>query len=207
VKLILALSGSPVDGSSTDYLTRVLAESTAQGLATEGLEAKHRFIRLADLQFIPCQACGRAPEPGLFCLFDDDLTDIYADLARCDCLVVGSPVYFDSVSAQTKAFIDRCNCFRPPDWDNQLENHDFVKLLTRKRPGAMVLVGGERGWFEGARRVIAGLFRWIEVTNEGALVYRSSDFRAKGTAASDEDIKRELQQLAVRLADKVREQS
>jgi multimeric flavodoxin WrbA len=182
----------------------MLGDAVARELAEDGLESVHRFVRLCDLDYIPCQACGRAPEEG-FCLFDDDLTPVYDDLAECDCLIVGSPVYFDSVSAQTKAFIDRCNCVRPPDWDNREPKHDFVKLLESKRPGAMVLVGGERGWFEGARRVIAGLFRWVEVTDEGKLIYRSPDYRRKGTAAEDDEVRRELQELAGHLAGKVRE--
>ena len=202
MKQILAISGSPVVDSSTDYLTQTLADSVVMRLAQDGIEAEYRFVRLCDLEFIPCQACGRAPEDG-FCLYDDDLTPVYDDLARCDCLIVGSPVYFDSVSAQTKAFIDRCNCVRPPDWDEKVPNHDFVKLIKRKRPGAMVLVGGERGWFEGARRVIAGLFRWVEVTNDGLLVYRSPGFRTKGTAADDPAINRELHELAMQLVRKV----
>lgn len=163
-------------------------------------KVRQTFVKLNDLTFIACQSCGEVPECG-FCFFDDDLTKVYRQLERCDCLLFGSPVYFDSVSAQAKMFIDRCNCFRPPDFHHVDHRHNFLRRLTRKRPGAMVLVGGERGWFEGARRVVAGFFKWVEVTNEGMIVYHSEDFTRSGTAAEDKQTLAEADALGQRLAE------
>jgi len=195
---LLMISGSPVENSSTELLLRRIAESIERAMApSQGVESS--YVQLNDLAFRPCQACGEAPEQD-FCLFEDDLTEIYHKLAECDCLLFGSPVYFDSVSAQAKAFIDRCNCFRPPDYANSNLDHSFVKILTRQRPGAMVLIGGQRAWFEGARRVIAGFFKWVEVMNRGVLTYTSTDFHKKGMAAEDSAILTEADQLGVELA-------
>ena len=198
---ILSVSGSPVEGASTDILLDALARAVIDGLPA-GTEAGHRVVKLNELQFIPCQACGEAPENG-FCLFDDDLTGVYDRLFACDCLLFGTPVYFDSVSAQAKAFIDRCNCFRPADFKNVNPEHDFIRKMTRTRPGAMVLVGGKRGWFEGARRTVAGYFKWLDITNEGMLVYKSDDFTQKGTANGDAAILEEVRKLGAVLAEAV----
>jgi multimeric flavodoxin WrbA len=195
---ILSISGSPVEGSSTELLLHRVASSIIEHLA-DGEEARLTTVQISDLNFIPCQACGRSPG-NRFCLFDDDLTPVYRQLELADCLLFGSPVYFDSVSAQAKSFIDRCNCFRPPDWENVDPKHDFIKRIKRKRPGGMVLVGGERGWFEGARRVIAGFFRWIEVANEGMVTHHSPSFRQRGTAASDQTALQEADALGRHLA-------
>ena len=192
---ILSICGSPVPGSSTEILLRRIADSARSSLHGP---SRHRLVRLNELEFVPCQACGEAPTPR-FCFFDDDLTDVYRALARCDCLLFGSPVYFDAVSAQAKAFIDRCNCLRPADFDGVTER-DFIKLMSRKRPGAIVIVGGERGWFEGARRCIAGFFKWVEVVNEGYLAFASRDFRRVGEAAADEAAMAEADRLGRRLA-------
>lgn len=194
---ILSICGSPVEGSSTEFLLRRIAESVSANLRHD--RARHRLIRLNDLDFAPCQACGEAPTPS-WCFLDDGLSDAYKQLAACDCLLFGSPIYFDSVSAQAKAFIDRCNCFRPPDFDNRNPQHDFIKLIGRKRPGAIVLVGGEQGWFEGARRCIAGFFKWIEVVNEGVLVFRSTDFTCAGEAADNPNITEDAGRLGRHLA-------
>ena len=67
-----------------------------------------------------------------------------------------------------------------------------------------MLVGGEEGWFEGARRSIAGYFKWVEVTNEGVLSYRSQNFNKKGTAITDEAVLHQVDEIATTLANKLR---
>jgi multimeric flavodoxin WrbA len=121
--------------------------------------------------------------------------------------LIGSPIYFDAVSAQTKAFMDRCNCFRPPDYQGVQEEHHFIKLLKRKRPGAMVLVGDNEGWLEGPRRSVAGFFKWVEVTNEGTIWYRSEDFNKKGGVAADPKTLKEAVELGHKLAELVLEEN
>jgi multimeric flavodoxin WrbA len=194
---ILAISGSPVAGASTDIILHKLTEMVVNELGA-GVTAETSFIKLSDLKYIPCQACGKAPTPEL--CFWDDLNEAYELLKECNCLLFGSPVYFDSVSAQSKAFIDRCNCFRPADFDDTDPEHNFLKLLKEKRTGAIVLVGGENGYYEGARRVIAGFFMWIEVVNEGLITYTSPDFKQKGTAADDTDLHKNIADLGKHIA-------
>ena len=174
---LLTISGSPVENSSTDILLDYI-EKTMTAIITPDKTVEVTRIKLNAYNIKPCQACGEAPTPK-FCFYDD-INNIYDFLAECDCLLFGSPVYFDSVSAQSKLLIDRCNCFRPPDFNNTDPDHLFLKILKQKRPGAMVLVGGEKSWFEGARRVIAGFFKWLEIKNEGMINYCSPDFNIKG---------------------------
>jgi len=195
---ILCVSASPVEGASTDIILRATAAALADCLRPEW-EVENYFIKLNELNYIPCQACGKAPTPA-YCFFEDGLDDVYRLLAECDCLLFGSPVYFDTVSAQAKMFIDRCNCFRPADFKHTDPEHDFIKLMKRKRPGAMVLVGGKKSWFEGARRTIAGFFKWLEITNEGLLVYHSDDYNKKGTAADEPEILSEARKQGEKLA-------
>ena len=194
---ILTISGSPVDASSTDLILQQLQRSVIDHLP-DHLSGEYDFIKLNDLNIKSCQACGDAPTP-LFCFYDD-IADVYKKLEQCDLLLFGSPVYFDSVSAQAKLFIDRCNCFRPADFDNRDPDHDFIKLLKRKRPGAMVIVGGDNCWFEGTRRVIAGFFKWVEVVNEGTIKYVSVDYNKRGTVLDDENTINETIELGKKLA-------
>lgn len=198
---ILTISGSPVDGSSTDILTHHITDTLCLHLQKD-FEYETSYIKLNERTIKPCQACGEAPTPK-FCIYDD-IDDWYEKLEACDCLIFGSPVYFDSVSAQAKLFIDRINCFRPPDFNNEDPEHLFIKLLKKKRPGVMVLVGGEKTWYEGARRVIAGFFKWIEVTNEGMVQYGSDDYNIKGAVKSDKEKLKEAEQLGIKLAELLR---
>ncbi|MCB2230867.1 flavodoxin family protein [bacterium] len=199
---LLSLSGSPVKGSSTEILLHEAASAIRTSL--EGYaEVDHYFTRLNEVDVLPCQACGMAPTPD-FCFYDDGMAPLYQRLVECDCLLIGSPIYFDAVSAQTKRFIDRCNCLRPADFEHTDPDHDFIKLLKHKRPGAMVLVGTDNGWFEGARRCIAGFFKWIEVVNEGVVTYKSPDFTRYGTARDDAAAMEEARSLGKHLAQRLK---
>ncbi len=200
---ILSISGSPTKGGSAEILLFEIAKALESALS--GHEVEITRVRLAELTFIACQACGKAPTPN-FCFYDDGLTSVYTKLAECDCLLFGSPLYFDSVSAQAKAFIDRCNCLRPPDYEHRDPEHDFIKLIHRKRPGAFVLVGGQDSWYEGARRTIAGFFKWVEITNEGMIIYnRDVDFTRLGAVRDEPDFLRQAEALGKQLAQKVLE--
>ncbi len=198
---ILILSGSPVEQSSTDFLLKQLADTIQKELQpTHAVQAE--FVKLNDLNFIPCQSCGKAPTPK-FCFYDD-LAELYEKFLQADCILVGSPLYFDTVSAQAKLFIDRCNCFRPPDYDNIDPEHEFIKLIKHKRPGAMVLVGGEKGWFEGARRVIAGFFKWVEIVLEGVIIYHSIGYEP-GSARTDKHALAEIHRVGIKLANQLKQ--
>ncbi|HVP07531.1 MAG TPA: flavodoxin family protein [Candidatus Acidoferrum sp.] len=195
---VLAISGSPVKGSSTDILLETVGKSLLESAGPD--RCRLTVIRLNELRFIACQSCGKAPD-SRWCLYDDDLTPVYEKVAECDCLLFGSPIYFDSVSAQAKAFMDRCNCFRPLDFGHTNPGHRFVKRLTRKRPGGMVLVSGEGQWIEGARRTIAGFFKWIEVTNEGLLSYAAKDDYTIGAVRNDFQVLGQAKEMGTRLAE------
>jgi len=50
--------------------------------------------------------CGSCFEVGS-CVVQDDMQELYGMMDRADGIIIGSPVYFGSVSAQTKAVMDR----------------------------------------------------------------------------------------------------
>jgi multimeric flavodoxin WrbA len=88
---------------NTDTLvTQALAGSQSVGAETAKIYLNDREIR-------PCQACGESPSPDN-CIYKDGMEMIYDFLETVDALVIGSPAYYVSISAQLKLFIDRCNC-------------------------------------------------------------------------------------------------
>ncbi len=180
---IISLNGSPKDGSSTGILLDTVASAVIDNSEYSFTEESYN---LHELKFSFCQSCGFSPEPD-YCIYHDDYYPIYQKLIDCDIILFGSPVYFDSVSAQAKAFIDRCNCLRPPDFKGETGDK-FKKIIARKRLGAMVLVGGERGEFECARKVIAGWFKWIHVENFGKIYYAGTAWKEIGPVARDESV-------------------
>lgn len=200
MRKLLLISGSPTRGASTDLLMQLVADECA---ITLGEDVEIQMVKISELQFIPCQACGEAPTPH-FCLFHE-IDKQYDQIVECDALIFGSPIYFDNVSAQAKAFIDRCNCFRPYDFKKIDPEHSFLKLLPKKRPGAMVFVGGESGWFEGARRTVVGLFKWIEIASVGMVTWSHEDV-AVGSVANDMAVTEQAKELGRKLAAALKEQ-
>lgn len=187
---VLGLSGSPVIGSSTELLVReVLKGAESKGAETD-------YIYLNELDIMPCQACGQSPEEE-YCFFHDGMDVIYEKFDRCDAIVVGSPVYFDSVSAQTKLFIDRCNCFRRLNPDGP---EKFVERIEKKRKGAIVLVGGERENYEHARRVIGGFYVWANITSVGMITHAYDGFE-KGTVTENPETLRQAFENGLKLID------
>jgi len=179
---VLLISGSPTRDGSTEILLRKIGDSISQHAPeTPTVE----FVRLNDLSFIPCQACAKSPEPEV-CFYQDALWPVYQSLIDADIIALGSPVFFDSVSAQTKKFIDRCSCFRPPDYANEtaqtFKKVVFKKIGLKRRVGAGVLVAGERGRFDLARSVMKGFFKWTEIEALDFVTYHTPDFRKAGEA-------------------------
>ncbi len=185
---VLGLSGSPVMGSSTEMLIKEVLRGA------ESCGAKTDYILINELDIMPCQACGCSPDDR-YCFFSDGMDIIYEKFDGCDAVVVGSPIYFDSVSAQTKLFIDRTNCFRILTPSG---NKKFIRRITKKRRGAIILVGGEREDYEHARRVIGGFFVWAGIEPVGMVNYAYNGFE-KGTVKSNPDLMKKAFGLGIKL--------
>ncbi|MBI5522205.1 MAG: flavodoxin family protein [Desulfarculus sp.] len=107
---VLALNGSARAGKG---VTARLLAALASGLAQGG--AQVRVMEVARLKVAPCLACLKCmlKTPGL-CAQHDDMEQIYPALQGADLLVLATPVYTDSMSAQLKAVMDRCICTMQP---------------------------------------------------------------------------------------------
>lgn len=176
---LLIVNGSPRVRSSTEILARKFEEGFTSVLPdTEVVN-----VRLNDLNIIPCQACGIDPTP-VPCIYKDDLYPTLQHLMQADMVLIASPVYFDTVSAQTKLFIDRTNCFRPPRFRNNAVEFDDHGILHSK--GAYILVGGVREKYDAAERVIGGFFIWAGIEKIGRVIYGHDDWRLGGVVADTE---------------------
>jgi multimeric flavodoxin WrbA len=100
---VVGIVASPRKEMNTDTLiTEVLEGAKSIGAQTEK-------IYLNDLEIKPCQACSKYPAPE-FCFYKDGMETIYHAIETADALVIGTPAYYESISAQLKLLIDRSNC-------------------------------------------------------------------------------------------------
>jgi multimeric flavodoxin WrbA len=188
---ILGISGSPTGGSSTDILLNTILEGATAS------HVKTRFVRLNEKNILPCQACGKSPEPD-YCFFHDDMDELYDLMEKSEGIVLGSPIYFDSVSAQTKLFIDRTNCLRPIDFSIKDETV-FKKPLFKGKKGGIVIVGGEQGSFDTTLRTARGFFLWAGIEIVFELKYVARGVHVAGEAKNDEAILKEARQCGKKL--------
>lgn len=177
-RLLVALDGSPVRGSSVDRLLAAVGE----GARAAGGRFEH--VRCDELTVKPCQACGPEPTTG-YCIFHDDMDRVYELLHDAHAIVVGSPIYFDAVSGQLKLVIDRCNCItmlvRTPDG-----GYTFRPQWARTRRAAFVTACGERQRWDMAERCVRGFFKWIGARWEETIAYAHTDNDAGSVAQHPE---------------------
>jgi multimeric flavodoxin WrbA len=96
----IAIVGSPRKKGNTEILARhALKAIEEEGLATE-------LVSLAGLEMKPCIAC-MVCENEECCPLEDDLFPIYLKMKESDAIILASPVYFGSVTALTKALMER----------------------------------------------------------------------------------------------------
>jgi multimeric flavodoxin WrbA len=98
--LIIGLSGSPRVGGNTDI---ILEEALA---AAKGEGAEVKLIRISDYHVQPCNGC-MACFGTKKCLIDDEGETLHQEIVKADGIILGSPSYFQGVTAQMKIFIDR----------------------------------------------------------------------------------------------------
>jgi len=175
---VLGISGSPVKNGNVDLLIQqVLKGAQSRGVKTE-------ILYLDDLNILPCKSCGKNPEPK-FCFIKDDMEKVYAKLKNSDVLILGSPIYFDTISAQMKLFIDRCNCLTPIVIINS--RYIFKSRLKKKRKGIIILVAGEKQRFDYALITLQGFLKWSNVKYVDKILYAHSFFE-KGKVKEDKKI-------------------
>jgi hypothetical protein len=164
---LVALDGSPRRGSSVDRLL----EAMGAGAHEAGGGFEH--FRAYEMEVKPCIACGPEPTTG-YCIFHDAMDPVYAALERAHAVVVGTPIYFDTVSAPLKLVIDRCNCvtmlMRTTDGSTK-----FRPQWPRTRRGVFVAVCGERDVWNLAERTVRGFMKWTGTKWEETLVYQHDD--------------------------------
>ncbi len=175
-RLLVALDGSPLEGSSVH---RMLA-AACEGARAGGGEATH--VRVHALAIRPCVACGPDATPG-YCIFHDDMDGVYALLERAHAIVVGSPVFFDTVSGPLKLLMDRCNCITPlvtlADG-----SQDCVPKWARTRRGAFVTACSSEHRFDLAERSVRGFLKWVGARWEETLAWQHSDNELGSVPAS-----------------------
>lgn len=102
-KQVLVILGSPRKKGNSSTLTARIS----RGAKSAGAEVETLFLQ--DLKISPCRGCNTCQKhDSKGCAVKDDMQEIYPKLIKADAWVIASPVYWFTMSAQTKIFMDRC---------------------------------------------------------------------------------------------------
>lgn len=118
-KNVLILSSSPRKGGNSD----TLCDEFMRGCREAGHEVEK--IALRDKTVNYCKGCSLCSQYGKPCPQKDDAADIIRRMLAADVIVMGTPVYFYSMSAQMKTLIDRCCGLY-----TEMKNKEFYVLLS-----------------------------------------------------------------------------
>jgi multimeric flavodoxin WrbA len=166
---ILGIVGSPRKRGLSD----VLVDSALEGAASEGCHVEKIF--LSDLDIKPCQECGGCSDTGS-CVVNDGMGKVRREINEADAVIIASPIYFGSITAQLKAMIDRFE----DAWTAKyvLRNHP---VNPKPRFGALIAVaGGDNSkYFENAKQIVGNLFATLDIEFAGELFLGGIDMNKR----------------------------
>jgi multimeric flavodoxin WrbA len=184
-KKVLVLLGSPRrKGNSA-----ILAAAIARGAMAAGADVETLFLH--GLNIAPCKACMACQKPkSRGCSIDDGMQPVYRKLLEADAWVLASPVYWFTMSAQLKLWMDRC--FALPAYGRD--------PFAGKRIALALAYGGEDPFDSGcvnALRTFQDAYRYAGAEIVG-MVYGSA--MEAGDIKADKALLREARELGRKLA-------
>jgi len=99
----LSFLGSPRKNGNTASLLNAVIKGMESAGSTD-----REHIYLNEKNIRPCQGCNSCKKEGATgCVQKDDMQSIYPLIAKSDLIILASPIYWWSVTAQMKLLIDR----------------------------------------------------------------------------------------------------
>lgn len=148
---VLIISSSPRKEGNSD----ILCDRFAKGALEVGHEVEK--VTLRDKKIAPCKACYACTKTHS-CAIKDDMEIVFSKLIEADVIVLASPVYFYSASAQMKTMIDRCLV-------------DYKRIAGKKFYLIVTAADPQHEAAEGTFAVLRGFIRCLPGAQEKGVIY------------------------------------
>lgn len=156
-KNILLLTGSPRQlGNSA-----LLADAFIQGAKSAGHAVQ--VFETAFHPVLPCKACDKCWSNDKPCIFEDDFSKLAPMLEEADVLVLCTPLYWFTMSAQLKAAVDKLYAYMQPNAKRKLKIKECVLLCTAEGTE-------EDGDFEGLKATYKSIADYLKWTDRGRVL-------------------------------------
>jgi len=184
VKLkVVGINGSPRMGGNTEILIKKVFDV----LEREGIDTE--LINLADRKIEPCDACRYCRKNIGKCHIQDDFAPILEKMLEAEGVILGSPVYVGSVTAQMKAFMDRTGYMA----------RGMQTPFLRKVAGAVVVA--RRAGHNFTLMQLLQFFNLFGMIIAGSAQYWNIAFgREKGDVIKDEEALKTIKDFAENMA-------
>lgn len=176
MKKTVVILGSPRKKGNSS----VLAYKAIEGIIAAG--GTYEVFYLNGLNIRPCQACEFCKNNSRKqCAINDDMHYIYPKLDEADALLIASPIYMFSVTAQLKLFMDRC--------------YANTQALKGKRIGILLTYGDPNENTSGVLNAVNTLMDEYNYTQSEivGILYGSAD--EKGEIASNMQLMEQAYEL------------
>ena len=164
---VLGLMGSPRIKGNSD----LLIDEALKGAESKGAEVEK--IIVDKLTIAPCKEYYGCLKDGK-CVIHDDMDDLYQKILDADAVIIASPMFFYTISAQLMLLISRCQAL----WARKyvLKNLDIPV-----KKGVFIGVGATKGekLFDGPRLTIKYFFQAINADYTDELLIRGVDKRGE----------------------------
>lgn len=181
MKKLLILEGSPRKKGNSNNL----AAQAGAGAAESGAQVE--MVYLHGMKISPCNGCDACRKTGV-CTVKDDMQTLYPKIVAADALVLASPIYWFTYSAQLKTCIDRWYAL----WNGK---HDLFK----NKPVGIILAYGDTDLYTSgginAIHTFETMFRFLETRVE--FVYGS--LMDVGDAEKNPDLMKQAFEMGKRL--------
>ncbi len=124
MKIIGFSAGSTGREGNIDRMVKAILEKTGHEI---------EFVKLTSLNYSGCKGCVQLCAKPQVCKLEDDAQPYYQKVKKADAVVIGTPVYFDTVTSILASFIERFFGYRHVDIP--LAGKPFVLVVG----GAMML--------------------------------------------------------------------
>jgi len=188
---VVAFNGSPrKNGNTSIAIGAVLAELEKEGIKTEIVQVGGKDIKA-------CNGCGKCKDTkDGFCVIDKDiLNDCLKKMYEADGIIVGSPVYFGSVTPETKALIDRAGyCARAGGY--LLKRKVCAGVAVARRQGAVSVVNQINNLFVLNQAILPSSIYWNMGIGKGIGEIRNDEEGMKTFKVLGENMAWLLQKLS-----------
>jgi multimeric flavodoxin WrbA len=181
---VIAINGSPrKKGNTFQSLTKVMEQLNREGIETE-------LLQTAGKKLHGCIACYKCVDKhdGKCHGIKDDMQEVIDKITAADGVLLGSPVYFGSLSTELKAVIDRAGLVCKAN-DHLFKRKVGAAVVSVRRQGALTTFNQINQFFLINMMIVPGSSYWNLAIG-----------REQGEVLNDEEGMKTMENLGINMA-------